>query len=95
MAEKVEKFHLWVPLFLLGINIIFLVFMIEELIDASPPNYGSLGFLMPVIGFISFSYIRKYKGKEFIGLKRGFQVLNWIFILFPVMVFGIFILAFI
>lgn len=95
MVEKIKKFHLWIPLFLLGINIIFIAFMTEELIDASPPNYGSLGFLMPIIGLISFSYIRKFKGKEFIGLKRGLQVLNWIFILFPVIILCIFMLAFI
>ncbi|MDS9470927.1 hypothetical protein [Sporosarcina pasteurii] len=95
MAEKIKEFHFWIPLFLLGINIVFLAFMIEELIDASPPNYGSLGFLMPIIGLISFLYIRKFKGKKFAGLKRGLQVLNWLFIIFPVIILCIFILAFI
>lgn len=95
MTEKMKEFHLWIPLFLLSINVTFLAFIIEELIDASSPNYGGLGFLMPVIGFISLSYIRKFKEKRLAVLKWILQLLNWLFILFPVIILGIFILAFI
>ena len=95
MVETVRKFHLWIPLILLGVNIVFFAFMIDELIDASPPNYGWLGFLMPIIGLISFSYVKKFKEEKPVVLKRLLQGLNWIFILFPVIILGIFILAFI
>ncbi|TMN22245.1 hypothetical protein FH966_04355 [Lentibacillus cibarius] len=95
MTKKRKTFHLWVPLLLLGINIIFLVFIIEELIDASPPNYGGLGFLMPVIGLISFTYIRNYAKEKPVLLIWILQGLNWFFIFFPVVILIVFILAFI
>ncbi|TQR14695.1 hypothetical protein [Psychrobacillus vulpis] len=93
---RFKKFNLLIPLLLLVLNIIFLSFLIEELIDASEPNYGGgLGMSTPVIGLISFIYIRKFAEKKSSSLIRTLQGLNLLFILFPVVVFfyGIFIMA--
>jgi hypothetical protein len=76
-----------IPLILFVINLIFTAFLIEELIDASDPNYGVTGFFTPIIGLISFIYIRKLKGKNSILLLRVLQLFNWIFIIFPIAVF--------
>lgn len=83
----IKKINLLIPLFLLVINLIFSAFLIEELIDASEPNYGVTGFFTPIIGLISFIYIRKLAGKKMILLLRVLQLFNWIFIIFPIAVF--------
>lgn len=94
MVAKVKRFKLWIPLLLLLINSILTSFLIEELIDASPPNYGSLAFLTPIIALISFAYIRKATDKKFTLLRWILQGLNWIFIVLPLAVMVIFMLAF-
>jgi len=76
--------NVWIPLILLVINLIFSAFLIEELIDASEPNYGILGFFTPVIGLISFLYIKKLEEKSF--LLHLLQLLNGLFIIFRVMI---------
>ncbi|GGK09723.1 hypothetical protein GCM10007063_35200 [Lentibacillus kapialis] len=51
MPYNSKKLRLWIPLLLLGLNIISVGFMVEELMGASPPNYGGpLIFLTPVLG---------------------------------------------
>ncbi|KRF67229.1 hypothetical protein ASG99_16500 [Bacillus sp. Soil768D1] len=95
MVKKGKKFKLWIPLLLLFINIILISFLIEELIDASPPNQGDLAFLTPIIGLISFAYIRKSTDKNYTLLIWILQGLNWLFIVFPIAVIAFFMLAFI
>ncbi|RDW17436.1 hypothetical protein [Oceanobacillus chungangensis] len=96
MTQKLSKLKLWIPLLLLLINIILFSFTVEELIDASEPNYGG-GFklLTPVFGLISFFYIRKYLADTNRVLIWVLQGLNWFFIILPVAVIIIFMLAFI
>lgn len=92
----VKKFNLLIPLLLLVLNIILLSFLIEELIDASEPNYGGLWSLStPVFGLISFIYIRKFIGKKPVFLIWILQGLNWVFILFPIAIFfyGMFLMV--
>lgn len=86
---------MWIPLILLFFNILFISFLIEELVDASDPNYGILGFSTPVIALISLLYIRK-SGKQNSGvLVRMLQGLNWFFIVFPVLVSAYIVLSFV
>jgi hypothetical protein len=59
-----KKVKFMIPLFLLAINLIFSAFLIEEIIDASDPNYGVIGFFIPIVSLISFIYIRKVAGKK-------------------------------
>jgi hypothetical protein len=89
-----KKMNLLIPVFLFVINLIFSAFLIEELIDASDPNYGVTGFFTPLVGLISFIYIRKLAGKKPL-LLRGLQLFNWIFIIFPLafFVYGILIMV--
>ena len=82
-----KKSNLLFPLLILVLNIIFFLFLMEELIDASDPNYGAWGLSTPVLGFISFLYIRKFVEKKSNTLIRTLQGLNWIFILFPIVIF--------
>jgi len=82
-----KKNKLLIPLLILVLNIIFFSFLIEELIDASAPNYGAWGLSTPVLGFISFLYIRKFVEKKSGTLIRTLQGLNWVFILFPIVIF--------
>lgn len=84
MTNKVKRFKLWIPLLLLLINIILTSFLVEELIDASPPNYGDLAFLTPIIGLISFAYIRTSTEKNYTPLIWILQGLNFFFILLPI-----------
>ncbi|MFD4818180.1 hypothetical protein [Peribacillus butanolivorans] len=95
MVKKVKKFKLWIPLLLLFINIILISFLIEELIDASPPNHGDLAFSTPIIGLISFAYIRKSTDKNYMLLIWILQGINWLFLVFPIAVIAFFMLAFI
>lgn len=74
-----------IPSLLLVINIIFTLFLIEELIDATDPNYGSLALLTPVISVISLIYIKKFVVKKHVFI-RMLKVLNWFFILFPILI---------
>lgn len=76
-----------IPLFLFAINLIFSAFLIEEIIDASDPNYGLTGFFTPIISLVSFIYIRKFVGKNLPFLLRVLQLVNLIFIIFPITVF--------
>ncbi|WP_017186916.1 hypothetical protein [Alkalibacillus haloalkaliphilus] len=92
--NKSKKFKLWIPLLLLLLNIIFTLFLIEELLDATEPNYGFLGFLTPIVALISLVYIRKFKREDHSFLVRILQVFNWLFIIFPIAVFMVFLLAF-
>ncbi|WP_085994132.1 hypothetical protein [Oceanobacillus senegalensis] len=83
MTNKSGEFKLWIPLLLLVINIILFCFMVEELIDASVPNYGGpFNLLTPLFGLISFFYIRKYTAKKNRFLIWLLQGLNWFFIIF-------------
>ncbi|MDH5164181.1 hypothetical protein MHI39_24460 [Heyndrickxia sp. FSL K6-6286] len=82
-----KKMNILLPLLLLVINLIFSAFLIEELIDASDPNYGVAGFFTPIIGLISFIYIRKCAGKKINLLLRVLQLFNGIFIIFPIAIF--------
>lgn len=92
-VDSKEKVRFLIPTILLVVNIIFTAFLIEELIDASEPNAGNLGLLTPVISIISFLYI-KFIGKNLNIYLKIVQLLNGIFILFPilVLVYGIFIM---
>lgn len=94
MSNEWKNFNLWVPLLLLGVNIFLISFLIEELTDASEPNYGILGFLTPLIGLISFFYIKEHRKKETSFLLGILQILNVAFILFPIIVSIVFILSF-
>ncbi|MDV2582794.1 hypothetical protein [Alkalibacillus haloalkaliphilus] len=89
-----KKFNLWIPLLLLLLNVILTSFLIEELLDATEPNYGFLGFLTPIVALISLVYIRKFKGEAHGFLVRILQALNWLFIILPIAVFMVFLLAF-
>ncbi|GAA5416088.1 hypothetical protein Pryu01_01120 [Paraliobacillus ryukyuensis] len=81
--QAINKRKLIIPLSLFVVNVIFFAFFIEETIDASPPNYGSLGFSCPIIGFISLLYIGiTFEKKHW--LLRTLQVFNGIFILYPI-----------
>ncbi|QHJ69894.1 hypothetical protein [Planococcus halotolerans] len=87
-----KKFNLRFPLILLLINLVLFSFLIEELVDAAPPNYGGgLQLLTPLLGFISFWYIKKTEGEKPSGI-WVLQALNWLFILFPIaaILFGMF-----
>ena len=96
MTRKLNEFKLWIPLLLLVINIILFSFTVEELIDASMPNYGGpFKLLTPVFGLISFFYIRKHQAKMNKFLTWLLQGLNWFFIVSPVAIIMIFMLAFI
>lgn len=92
--NKSKKINLWIPLLLLLFNIIFTVFLVEELLDATEPNYGYLGFLTPIVALISFLYIKKFKRDNLSYLVRILQGLNWFFIIFPIAVLMRFVLAF-
>lgn len=95
MNNKLKQFHLAIPLALLVINLVLFSFLMEELIDASPPNYGGgMQLMTPVFGLISFLYIQKTDGPKPSGIWI-LQALNWLFIIFPIAVFFIFMLAFI
>ncbi len=48
-----------------------------------PSNYGYLAFFTPIIGLISFLYIRKATNKNYTISIRILQGLNWFFIVFP------------
>ena len=90
-----KKFNIIIPLLLLVLNSIFLSFLIEELIDATEPNYGGgLALTTPVFAFISFTYIRKFAKNNSSSSIRILQGLNLFFILFPVIIFfyGVFIM---
>lgn len=97
ISRKVSReFKLWIPLLLLVINIILFSLLVEELIDASMPNYGGpFKLLTPVFGSISFFYIEKRQAKMNKFLMWLLQGLNWLFIIFPIAVFMVFWLAFI
>ncbi|WP_433746688.1 hypothetical protein [Falsibacillus pallidus] len=82
-----KKVSILIPLILFAINLLFSAFLIEELIDASDPNYGVTGFFTPIIGLMSLIYIRKLEGKNRILLLRFFQLFNLVFIIFPIAVF--------
>ncbi|RDI37926.1 hypothetical protein [Falsibacillus pallidus] len=82
-----KKKNILIPLLLFVINLLFSAFLIEELIDASDPNYGVAGFFTPIIGLMSLIYIRKLEGENLIPLLRFFQICNWMFIIFPIAVF--------
>ncbi len=85
---KSRNFNLLIPLLLLVLNVILLSFLIEQLIDASEPNYGGGWSLStPVFGLISFIYIRKFVEIKSNSLKWILQGLNWLFILFPIAAF--------
>lgn len=89
------NFRLWIPLSLLAINLILFSFTVEELIDASLPNYGgAYKLLTPVFGLISFSYIQRHQAKMNKFLIWLLQGLNWIFILTPIVIMIVFMLAF-
>ncbi|TMN18795.1 hypothetical protein [Lentibacillus cibarius] len=93
MSNNLKEFHLWIPLLLMGINVISVGFMVEELIDASPPNYGApLLFLTPIFGLISLSYISHYATKKNTLLIWLLQGLNCFFTIFPLIVLIIFTL---
>lgn len=95
MRNKLKQFHLAIPLVLLVISLVLFSFLMEELIDASPPNYGGgMQLMTPVFGLISFLYIQKTEGPKPSSLWI-FQSLNWLFIVFPIAVIFIFMLAFI
>lgn len=95
MNNKLKQFHLAIPLAFLVINLVLFSFLMEELIDASPPNYGGgMQLMTPVFGLISFLYIRKTEGPKPSGVWI-LQTLNWLFMIFPIAVIIIFILAFI
>ncbi|MFP3323467.1 hypothetical protein R0K05_10170 [Planococcus sp. SIMBA_160] len=93
--NTLKQFHLAIPLVLLVINLVLFSFLMEELLDASPPNYGG-GFqlMTPVFGLLSFLYIRKTEGPKPSGIWI-LQAANGLFIIFPIAVIIIFILAFI
>lgn len=83
---KLIRYHFVIPLLLLVINIVLTLLLIEELIDASDPNYGTFSLLTPFIGLISFIYIRMFVERRHTLLVRTLQSLNWIFILFPIII---------
>lgn len=88
MGEKINRSHLWVPLLLLLISIIFTYFFIEEFTDATcSNNRGSLGFLVPFISLISLLYVRTFQKKFSSYLEWILQGLNLIFISFPTTIF--------
>lgn len=94
MSSSLKKFNLWISMVFLTVNLVLFSFLLEELIDASPPNYGGgFSLLTPLFGLISFLYIRISE-----GVKPSFvmilQLLNWLFILFPTTVIIISILTF-
>ena len=95
MMNTLKQFHLAIPLVLLIINLVLFSFLMEELIDASPPNYGGgMQLMTPVFGLVSFLYIRKTEGPKPSSVWI-LQSLNWLFIVFPIAVIFIFMLAFI
>ncbi|MGM0896983.1 MAG: hypothetical protein ACQEV0_03735 [Bacillota bacterium] len=95
MKNTLKNFHLSIPIALLIINLVLLSFLVEELIDASQPNYGGgLQLMTPVFGLLSFLYIRKTEGPKPSGMWI-LQALNWLFMIFPIAVIFIFMLAFI
>ncbi|MFK8794027.1 hypothetical protein [Planococcus plakortidis] len=95
MINTLKQFHLAVPLALLVVNLVLFSFLMEELIDASPPNYGGGYQLMtPVFGLLSFLYIQKTEGPKPSSVWI-LQALNWLFMIFPIAVILIFMLMFI
>lgn len=92
--NKSKKINLWIPLLLLLFNIIFTSFLVEELLDATEPNYGYLGYLTPIVALISFLYFKKFKRDNLSYLVRILQGLNWFFFILPIAVLMSFVLAF-
>lgn len=90
------KLQLWIPMLLLIINIVLFSFTVEELIDASAPNYGGpFKLLTPVFGLISLIYIRKHHSRMNKSLIYLLQGLNCFFIFSPLAIILFFMLAFI
>ncbi|MGJ7921759.1 hypothetical protein [Neobacillus sp. LXY-4] len=83
----IKKMNLFFPLLFFVINLIFSAFLIEELFDASDPNYGITGFFTPITGLISFIYLKKFAEKKLNVLLRVLQLFNGVFIIFPIVVF--------
>lgn len=75
------------PLVLLVVNIVLIAFLLEELMDETDPNYGTLSLLAPIFAIISMLYLRKFGEAKKTGFVRLLQGLNWIFIVFPIAVF--------
>jgi|GEM_PF-6705915 len=95
MKNMLKQFRLAIPLVLLAINLVLFSFLLEELVDASPPNYGGgMQLMTPVFGLVSFLYIRKTQGPKPSGVWI-LQALNWLFMIFPIAVIFLFMLAFI
>jgi hypothetical protein len=92
--NELKKITLWMPLLLFFFNTILMSCLVEELLDATEQNYGFLGFLTPIFALISFLYIRKFDRENHSYLVRILQGLNCFFIIFPITVFMIFVLAF-
>ncbi len=82
-----KKINILFPLLFFVINLLFSAFLIEELSDASDPNYGITGFFTPITGLISFIYIKKFAEVKLNVLLRFLQLFNMVFIIFPIIVF--------
>lgn len=95
MADKSKEFKLWIPLVLFFSNHVLITFLIAELVDATEPNSGILGFLTPILALISFFYIRRFGRQNHGSLVRFLQWLNWLFIIFPIIVCVYIMFAFI
>lgn len=92
MHSTASSYKLWFPLILLMINVIFISLLIEELVDATSPNYGGFGLLTPFIALISFFFIRKRVEHRNSPLMKILQIINGLFVIFPIGVFVMFIL---
>lgn len=95
MVSSVLSNKLLFPILLLGINIIYISFLIKALFDAPAPVLGGFALLVsPLIASISIFYI----GRKQFENKSGYviqilQIINWLFIVFPVAVLILIVLA--
>ncbi|WP_018922683.1 hypothetical protein [Salsuginibacillus kocurii] len=81
------------PILILIINVFFISFLLSELIDATPPNYGGFGLIAPILSMIALYSLREWKTKSY--SKLVLQVVHWLFIIFPICVFVVIAIAFI
>lgn len=63
--NTLKQFHLAIPIVLLVVNLVLFSFLVEELLDASPPNYGGgMQLLTPVLASFHFSIFKRRKARS-------------------------------
>lgn len=95
MVPSVFSNKLLFPILLLGINIIYISFLIKALFDAPAPILVGFALLLsPLIASISIFYIgrKQFENKSSYAIQI-LQIINWLFIIIPAAVLMLIILA--